>query len=75
MDGGEQAVDDGDGEGSGRAESYYYTAELHAAVSRSCACIGSPCLRRCVHGAPIGGGGGEAAAPDLWAAADYRSSS
>jgi hypothetical protein len=27
-------------------------------VSRSCACIGSPCLRHCVHGAPIGGGGG-----------------
>jgi hypothetical protein len=29
-----------------------------AAVSRSCACIGSPCLRNCVHGASIGGGGG-----------------
>jgi hypothetical protein len=29
-----------------------------AAVSHSCACIGSPCLRHCVHGAPIGGGGG-----------------
>jgi hypothetical protein len=28
-----------------------------AAVSRSCACIGSPCLRHCVHGASIGGGG------------------
>eukprot|EP01047_Picozoa_sp_COSAG01_P010836 COSAG01_NODE_467_length_16597_cov_10.933446_20_plen_164_part_00 len=28
-----------------------------AAVSRSCACIGSPCLRRCGHGASIGGGG------------------
>jgi hypothetical protein len=25
-----------------------------AAVSHSCACIGSPCLRHCVHGAPIG---------------------
>jgi hypothetical protein len=24
------------------------------AVSRSCACIGSPCLRHCVHGASIG---------------------
>jgi hypothetical protein len=24
-------------------------------VSRSCACIGSPCLRHCVHGASIGG--------------------
>jgi hypothetical protein len=29
-----------------------------AAVSRSCACIGSPCLRHCGHGASIGGGGG-----------------
>jgi hypothetical protein len=29
-----------------------------AHLSRSCACIGSPCLRPCVHGAPIGGGGG-----------------
>jgi hypothetical protein len=29
-----------------------------AAVSRFFACIGSPCLRRCVHGASIGGGGG-----------------
>jgi hypothetical protein len=27
-------------------------------VSHSCACIGSPCLRHCVHGASIGGGGG-----------------
>jgi hypothetical protein len=27
-----------------------------AAVSRSCAWIGSPCLRQCVHGASIGGG-------------------
>eukprot|EP01047_Picozoa_sp_COSAG01_P066410 COSAG01_NODE_9162_length_2532_cov_2.386354_2_plen_132_part_00 len=26
-----------------------------AAVSRSCACIGSPCLRHCVHGASIPG--------------------
>eukprot|EP01047_Picozoa_sp_COSAG01_P001663 COSAG01_NODE_39_length_33243_cov_28.298558_9_plen_120_part_00 len=26
-----------------------------AAVSRSCACIGSPCLRRCGHGASTGG--------------------
>jgi hypothetical protein len=24
-----------------------------AVVSRSCACIGSPCLRQCVHGASI----------------------
>jgi uncharacterized membrane protein YgcG len=30
----------------------------HAAmVSRSCACVGSPCLRHCGHGASIGGGG------------------
>jgi hypothetical protein len=28
------------------------------AVSHSCACTESPCLRHCVHGAPIGGGGG-----------------
>jgi hypothetical protein len=27
-----------------------------AGVSRSCACIGSPCLRYCGHGASIGGG-------------------
>jgi hypothetical protein len=27
-------------------------------VSRSCACIGSLCLRRCRHGASVGGGGG-----------------
>jgi hypothetical protein len=32
--------------------------EEAAAVSRSCACIGSPCLRQCVHGASLGGGGG-----------------
>jgi hypothetical protein len=29
-----------------------------AAVSHSCTCIGSPCLRHCVHGASIGGGDG-----------------
>jgi hypothetical protein len=29
-------------------------------VSHSCACIGSPCLRNCVHGASIGGGAGYA---------------
>jgi hypothetical protein len=29
-----------------------------AAASHLCACIGSPCLRQCVHGAPVGGGGG-----------------
>eukprot|EP01047_Picozoa_sp_COSAG01_P027059 COSAG01_NODE_1770_length_9272_cov_5.371198_9_plen_182_part_00 len=32
-----------------------------AAVSHSCACIGSPCLRHFVHGASIGGGGGATA--------------
>lgn len=26
-------------------------------VSHFCACIGSPCLRQCVHGAPIGAHG------------------
>jgi hypothetical protein len=31
-----------------------------AAVSRSCACIGSPCLRRCGHGVSTGGGGARA---------------
>jgi hypothetical protein len=31
-------------------------------VSRSCACIGSPCLRHCVHGASVGAGRGGAAA-------------
>jgi hypothetical protein len=33
-------------------------AAAAAAVSHFCACIGSPCLRQCVHGAPIGGGRG-----------------
>ena len=33
-------------------------------VSHFCACIGSPCLRQCVHGAPIGGGSGPADATD-----------
>jgi hypothetical protein len=35
-------------------------SEEHAAatVSHSCVCIGSPCLRHCVHDASIGGGGG-----------------
>jgi hypothetical protein len=33
-------------------------AQARSAVSRSYACIGSPCLRHCVHGASIGGGGG-----------------
>jgi hypothetical protein len=30
--------------------------EDHGQVSRLCACIGSPCLRHCVHGASITGG-------------------
>jgi hypothetical protein len=47
-DGGARAT----GAGRGRAA---------AAVSHSCACIGSPCLRHRVHGAPIGGGGGPGA--------------
>jgi hypothetical protein len=34
-----------------------YDEQIGAAVSRVfCACIGSPCLRRGVHGASIGGG-------------------
>jgi hypothetical protein len=36
-------------------------AAAAAAVCHSCACIGTPCLRHCVHGASIGGaeeGGG-----------------
>jgi hypothetical protein len=43
-----------------------------AAVSHSCACIGSPCLRHCVHGASIGGGVGSAGPPRAaprWASA------
>jgi hypothetical protein len=39
-----------------------------AAVSGFCACIGSPCLRHCVHGASIGGARSRAAA----AAAEVR---
>jgi hypothetical protein len=45
------------------------TTAAAAAVSHSCACIGSPCLSHCVHGASIGadddggvdgdGGGGD----------------
>jgi tetratricopeptide (TPR) repeat protein len=31
-------------------------------VSHSCACIGSPCLRHCAHGASIGGRAGDGAA-------------
>ena len=31
-----------------------------APVSHFCACIGSPCLMQCVHGAPIGAAGGGA---------------
>jgi hypothetical protein len=32
-------------------------------ASRSCACIGSPCLRNCVHGASIGATGSGGATP------------
>jgi nicotinamide riboside kinase len=35
-----------------------------SAVRHLCACIGSPCLRQCVHGAPIGGRGGGGALAD-----------
>jgi hypothetical protein len=38
-------------------EEHEAAAAAAAAVSRFCACIGSLCLRHCVHGAPIGGGG------------------
>eukprot|EP01047_Picozoa_sp_COSAG01_P048020 COSAG01_NODE_4641_length_4858_cov_6.174827_2_plen_168_part_00 len=51
-----------------------------AAVSHLCACIGSPCLRQCVHGAPIGGrqppsdggGGGGGGVQGVAAALDAR---
>jgi hypothetical protein len=35
------------------------TMAAAAAVSPLLACIGSPCLRHSVHGASIGGGGGD----------------
>jgi hypothetical protein len=39
-----------------RSEQAHARAKMEAAaVSRSCACIGSPCLRQCGHGASIGG--------------------
>jgi hypothetical protein len=60
--GGEAAAAGGSG---GRAAS----AAAKAAVSHLCACIGSPCLRQCVHGAPIGGGGGGAPAARVGVAA------
>jgi hypothetical protein len=44
-------------------------AAAAAAVSLSFACVGSPCLRHCVHGASIGGGGGGAGASGGWAGA------
>jgi hypothetical protein len=34
--------------------SLYEAAAMENEVSHSCACIGSPCLRHCVHGASIG---------------------
>jgi hypothetical protein len=40
-------------------------AAAAAAVSHSCACTESPCLRHCVHGASIGGGGGGGSANDI----------
>jgi hypothetical protein len=43
-------------------------------VSHSCACIGSPCLRHCVHGAPIGGGQAAVASAGPLAAAARRGS-
>jgi hypothetical protein len=43
------------GDGAGAEEG----GEVDAgAVSHFWSCIGSPCLRQCVHGASIGGGGG-----------------
>jgi hypothetical protein len=54
----------GGGGGGARLEAEAARAARAGAVSRSCACIGSPCLRQCVHGAsiagrPRGGGGAE----------------
>jgi hypothetical protein len=56
------------GTGSGRLQFLETAAAAAAAAGSSaagssavrhlCARIGSPCLRQCVHGAPIGGGGG-----------------
>jgi hypothetical protein len=65
----QQAPGGGDHGGSVGEEADEAAAEAAAAgrrraqvppVSRSCACIGSPCLRHCVHGASIGGVGGVA---------------
>jgi hypothetical protein len=63
-------------EGAAEALEEWETSELAAAaaavaqVSRSCACIGSPCLRHCGHGASIGGGGGGGAGADGAGGAD-----
>jgi hypothetical protein len=51
------------GTGSGRLQFLETAAAAAAAAGSSavrhlCARIGSPCLRRCGHGASIGGGGG-----------------
>jgi hypothetical protein len=43
-----------------------------SAVSHSCACIGSPCLRHCVHGASIGAGAAHGPWPRRRAAAARR---
>ena len=37
--------------------SLYEAAAMENEVSHSCACIGSPCLRHCVHGASTGTSG------------------
>jgi hypothetical protein len=59
-----QAADDGDGgaSGEGKAASGQQAAAAEAVSGCLLACIGSPCLRQCVHGASIGsrGGGPEA---------------
>jgi hypothetical protein len=57
----------GGGGGGGGGDSQVCISYEHSdpvfglqAVSHSCACIGSPCLRHCVHGASIGARGGGA---------------
>eukprot|EP01047_Picozoa_sp_COSAG01_P087906 COSAG01_NODE_20436_length_953_cov_1.412178_1_plen_256_part_00 len=58
---------DGGGGGGGGGDGQFCISYEHSdpvfglqAVSHSCACIGSPCLRHCVHGASIGARGGGA---------------
>jgi hypothetical protein len=50
----------GSGLNRGLAAAKHARQAVAGAVSASCAYIGSPCLRHCVHGASIGGGGGGA---------------